>query len=403
MQSPDIPRLSVLVPAWNAAATIERTLDSVLEERQVALECIVIDDGSTDGTREVVGAVAERDPRVVLESLPANVGVSEARNRGLELARGEWLTFVDADDRLLPGAVAALMRPTQSPGVLAVIGQRIWSDGERTWIRPEYDKPDIRVPGRKSIAAHPGLLSYMSTTGRVLHRSLIEDLRFYGRVLGDQPWTIRALLRAGDGIEVIGDVVYEWTRPHADRYVPTVTSGKRRSTAKAAEMIGVARSALEDVSREVDDRIGDDATRLRVKRAYLDRLLKSDFSGPLETFIGRRDPGVAHVFDAIREFLGSVPPPVLAASERLVETVLRPPLKRWLSLPRTARAAYLRMLRQAIRSGARLDGERGAGVGLRIAATSVSRAPSGFGVPLAAVAMLASSVALRIVRRVRTS
>src|SRR5262245_48993292 len=187
------PRLSVLIPCLDAAATIERSLASVLAERGIPFECIVIDDGSTDETAALVQAVADRDDRVVLLSLPANVGVSNARNHGLDAARGEWLAFHDADDRMRPGWLPALMGPAADPAVRAVIGQRVWTDGQREWLGPRYDNPDVRSAGRKSIAANPGLLYYMAATGKVFHRSLCDGLRFEGRVMGDQAWTIRAL------------------------------------------------------------------------------------------------------------------------------------------------------------------------------------------------------------------
>ena len=66
------PLVSVLVPCWNSAGSIERALDSVLEERRVALECVVVDDGSTDNTLDVVRAVAARDVRVVVLALSDN-------------------------------------------------------------------------------------------------------------------------------------------------------------------------------------------------------------------------------------------------------------------------------------------------------------------------------------------
>src|SRR5688500_5189849 len=97
------PWLSVLLPAWNAAQGIEGAIASVLEPTAVDLECVVIDDGSTDGTADAVAAIAARDARVILLRLPENQGVSAARNRGLDAMRGEWLTFLDADDRFLPG------------------------------------------------------------------------------------------------------------------------------------------------------------------------------------------------------------------------------------------------------------------------------------------------------------
>ena len=344
---PAAPRLTVLIPCWNAASTIERALASVLDQREVPIECVVIDDGSTDGTAEVVQAVADRDPRVVLLRLPSNVGVSNARNRGIEIARGEWLAFHDADDRMFPGGVAALMRPTMDPDVLVVIGQRVWSDGERTWLSPLYDIPDIREPGRKSIATHPGLLYYASATGKAFHRSLLGDLWFEGRVLGDQAWTIRALLRAGGHIEVIGETVFEWSRPPPDRFVETITSVARASATGAVEMTVVARAVFQAVSAEVDARIEDEPTRAAIKRAYFERLLRSDLGGPLRQAAERGDPGAAQLFDAMTSFLRSVPTPILATSDGLVTHVLQSPAKRWPSLLKSARPAYWRMVRVA--------------------------------------------------------
>ena len=69
------PRISILVPTWNAAATVERALESVLAERDVPLEVVVVDDGSTDGTADVVAEIASRDPRIVLLTLETNEGV----------------------------------------------------------------------------------------------------------------------------------------------------------------------------------------------------------------------------------------------------------------------------------------------------------------------------------------
>src|SRR5262245_43991865 len=146
------PRATVIVAAWNAARTIERALASVLADPDLPAECVVVDDGSSDGTYEVAARVAASDPRVTVVRSPRNEGVSAARNRGLDLARGDWIAFLDADDRLLPGGLAAMLRAADGIGVSAVVGQRISTDGGRTWLPTLYDVPDIREPGRKSIA-----------------------------------------------------------------------------------------------------------------------------------------------------------------------------------------------------------------------------------------------------------
>ena len=153
------PRLTVVIPAWNASASIEGSVRSVLAEQSVALECLVIDDGSTDGTSDVVARLRAEDLRVVPIRLAENGGVSNARNVGLEAARGEWLAFHDADDRMLPGGIAALIGATADPAVRAVVGQRIWTDGRRTWLSPLYDIPDIRRPGESRSPRTPGCCS----------------------------------------------------------------------------------------------------------------------------------------------------------------------------------------------------------------------------------------------------
>lgn len=90
---------SVVIPLYNKAPLIEATLRSALVEQERLLEVIVIDDGSTDGSAEVVARID--DPRIRLIR-QANGGVSRARNRGIEEARGEWVAFLDADDLWSP-------------------------------------------------------------------------------------------------------------------------------------------------------------------------------------------------------------------------------------------------------------------------------------------------------------
>ena len=107
-------RLSVLMPAWNAGGTIAKSVESALAD-DPRIEVVVVDDASTDNTREVVAMLQEQHPqRIVMETLQRNGGPSVARNRALELASGDWVGLLDADDLWLPGRLARL-EPRMEP------------------------------------------------------------------------------------------------------------------------------------------------------------------------------------------------------------------------------------------------------------------------------------------------
>ena len=91
---------SVVVPLYNKEREVGAALDSVLGQRRLPREIIVVDDGSTDGGAAVVGGYTSPLIRLVTQK---NAGVSAARNRGAVLARSEYIAFLDADDRWQPG------------------------------------------------------------------------------------------------------------------------------------------------------------------------------------------------------------------------------------------------------------------------------------------------------------
>ncbi|MBD2036605.1 glycosyltransferase family 2 protein [Leptolyngbya sp. FACHB-321] len=97
----DTSLVSVIIPAYNAAASIARTLRSVLTQTYRNLEVLVVDDGSTDQTPEIVAMVAQEDDRVKLLH-QANAGVAAARNLAIAQALGEFIASIDADDIWYP-------------------------------------------------------------------------------------------------------------------------------------------------------------------------------------------------------------------------------------------------------------------------------------------------------------
>ena len=97
---PATPPVSVVIPAYNRAATIGAAIDSVLRQTWTDFELVVVDNGSTDGTLEAARAVT--DPRLRVVAAPRNLGAAGARNLGVAEARGTWIAFQDSDDEWMP-------------------------------------------------------------------------------------------------------------------------------------------------------------------------------------------------------------------------------------------------------------------------------------------------------------
>lgn len=91
------PLISVIVPVFNAEQYIKECIESILNQTYSNIECILINDGSLDESEEICKNFTLFDDRVILISQP-NKGVSAARNKGIDVARGEWIMFVDSDD-----------------------------------------------------------------------------------------------------------------------------------------------------------------------------------------------------------------------------------------------------------------------------------------------------------------
>lgn len=102
------PAISVIMPVYNRADAVGRSVASVLGQSFANFELIVVDDGSTDRTIEVLKDIA--NPRLRLIELPQNVGGNAARNHGIRAARADLVTFLDSDDEYLPGRLENTVR-----------------------------------------------------------------------------------------------------------------------------------------------------------------------------------------------------------------------------------------------------------------------------------------------------
>jgi O-antigen biosynthesis protein len=128
--SPASPAVSVILPTFQrrAGGLLQKALDSVLSQSFADFELIVVDDGSVDGTRELIAELQRQDERVVHIRHDLNCGLPALRvDEGIELARGRWIAFQFDDDEWLPGGLAALVQAAEAaPEPSLVFGRADW-------------------------------------------------------------------------------------------------------------------------------------------------------------------------------------------------------------------------------------------------------------------------------------
>lgn len=142
----DAPKISIIMPCYNAAAHLPVSIGSVLAQTFSDWELIAVDDGSADGT--LAWLREQHDPRIRVHT-QTNNGVSAARNAGLAMAKGEYVAFLDSDDTWAPDFLSQLLEAFQAdPGIgLAYCGwQNIGVPGRRgePFVPPDYETPEKR-------------------------------------------------------------------------------------------------------------------------------------------------------------------------------------------------------------------------------------------------------------------
>ena len=122
---PDEISVSVIVPAFNMELFIEECLRSLFEQTVDRLEIIVVDDGSTDRTREIVESLVPPEGKSLRLISKPNGGLSSARNAGMKAAQGRWIGFVDADDWVASSMYSVLLSEAESAGAELAIARDV--------------------------------------------------------------------------------------------------------------------------------------------------------------------------------------------------------------------------------------------------------------------------------------
>jgi len=250
-----MPRFSVVVPAYNAHATLAETLDSIAAQDFRDWECVVVDDGSTDSTAEVAASYAARDPRFRLVR-QANAGTAGAYRTGIAEACADLLVICSADDMLAPahlGAMDAFITRNDGYDIYSANGEFLTDEtGER---RPVYSGPPW--DREHSLSFEDVVAACFYSVGVVFRRGVIDRTGGHraDAWVDDYDLWLRALLGGA-----------------RHRYLPQVLSVHRVSSfQKSADEAGVFAASIEALEHLLSDpRVTPD------QRAAIDRSIDNN-------------------------------------------------------------------------------------------------------------------------------
>ncbi|WP_162903627.1 glycosyltransferase [Leucobacter sp. wl10] len=203
------PLLSVVMPTHNVAPWVGEALETVLGQGIERMEVIVVDDHSTDGTREIVADRAERDERVTLVEAISRGG-GTARNIGADHARGKYLVFCDGDDIVPDGAYAALIASLEESGSDIAFGDYLKFRPVDTWRPTQNMQAFSRARRRTTLAEEPTLMYSRPCWNKAFSREWWDSRRIRFPDVArsnDIVPMVRAYLMARS-VDIVPDVVY---------------------------------------------------------------------------------------------------------------------------------------------------------------------------------------------------
>jgi glycosyltransferase involved in cell wall biosynthesis len=275
------PEVSVVIPTRDRSRLLALTLRSVRWQRGVDLEVLVVDDGSTDDTAEVVAAIA--DPRIRLVRQPVAQGVSAARNRGIAEAGGTWVAFLDDDDLWAPDKLVRQLQAAHQTGRAWVYTGGVNVDQRLRVLEGGPPPPPDRVlellecynpvpVGASNVLVHAGTLARAGPFDGRLRRTEDWDMWIRLARLGPPAWVCRPLtayrMHPASNAAADADRMLAEAAVLADRYrIPVDRAAQYRRAAWTCLRAGRRREALRHYVGAV--RAGDVTSLARAAAALL--------------------------------------------------------------------------------------------------------------------------------------
>lgn len=213
MEKPNDYKLSVVIPAYNAQKFISRCISSALASDLKDIEVIVVDDGSTDETKDILSWYENMYPQFFKKIFKENGGAAEARNYGIAESKGHYIAFIDSDDMIRPDAYSTMYDSLQKTGADIAIGRLYKVDNDKYYVRHT-----LPLPAYKAINPEEYLRLLFTQTynnvavwNKMYRTKLVQEHPIPLLSYEDVSWT-PYILSWADSLCYVDKVCVEWDR-----------------------------------------------------------------------------------------------------------------------------------------------------------------------------------------------
>lgn len=205
-------KVSVVIPVYNVEKYLRQCLNSVVNQTLTDIEIICINDGSTDGSLEILREYEQKDSRIRLIN-KENEGISAARNQGIELAQGEYISFIDSDDWIEENYLEALYTAAKKYNSDIACSSIIRVTGKRRRKKLVYKTEEFTVDkDKKNELTNAPISSYVWNKIYKRKPLLASGVKFpVGRVYEDVIWCIKAIYYL-NGVVTVPDAIYYYRK-----------------------------------------------------------------------------------------------------------------------------------------------------------------------------------------------
>lgn len=295
---------------------VGQMIESLKNQHAKDIEFIVVDDGSTDRTLELIKELTKHDKRFkVIEQ--ANYGVSIARNTGLQLAKGDYLMFVDADDLIAKDAIEQLYQEASKTRADIVYGKIVRFDTEKEWYSQSHVEKNIYSGKDKKIVKHPELFYSIGPCAKLYSKQIVGELNFPEKIIfgEDQFFTFITYTRAKRIVFFDKDVYYYRVRELGDKSLTQSTHenalGYLQSLVDVYELIR---------KQFACDNLYNTADSVYLLREYCNRMFKHEFF-PIFKRGYRQRPMQKAALELMRIFLSRLDELILSESYLIIKAI----------------------------------------------------------------------------------